>query len=269
MIGTAQDITERKNAEEELAAVHAKLERRTMDLERSNLELEQFAYDASHDLGEPLRVMSRLAGALAEVYEDRLDDDGRRLVTSIMDGAERMKMLIDDLLAYSRAAREPLERSWVNCQAAFEDALDLLAESVAEKDATVTAEGLPTIEVNRAQFRQLLQNLLSNALKFAADEPLRIRVAAQRQDGAWEFSMADNGIGVDPYQAERVFELFRRLKPNDAYAGTGMGLAICKRIVDRHGGKIWVEPGDAGGSVFRFTVPDRQTGLEAVLCGGS
>ncbi len=269
MIGTAQDITGRKRAAEELAATHQQLERRTKELERSNLELEQFAYDASHDLGEPLRVMSRLAGALAEQYGDRLDDDGRRLVTSISDGSERMQMLISDLLEYSRVAREPLERSWVDCNAAYKEAIELLAESIAEKGAFVVAVGLPTIEVNRTQFRQLLQNLLSNALKFAGDESLRIEVTARRAQGEWLLTVADNGIGIEPHQAERVFELFRRLKPNDAYAGTGMGLAICKRIVDRHGGRIWVESAERGGSVFCFTIPDRQTGLEAALCGGS
>ena len=269
MRGTVQDVTERWQAQDRLSQMHAELKRRTDELERSNLELEQFAYDASHDLGEPLRIMSRLARTMAEMYGEELDERGTQLLTSLVDGTERMQMLISDLLEYSRVSREPLERAWVDCRAAFDEAVELLSETIAEKNGVVTCGALPTIEAHPAQFRQLLQNLLSNALKFCVDSDLEVRVDAVREDRGWRFSVADNGIGIDPEQAKRVFELFRRLHPGDAYSGTGMGLSICKRIVERHGGRIWVEPGEQRGSVFCFTIPDQKTGLEAALSGAS
>jgi signal transduction histidine kinase len=178
-----------------------------------------------------------------------------------------MRLLIADLLEYSRVSREPFERSRVNCQTALDEAVELLSESIAEKGAVLTTDPMPMIEAHPAQFRQLLQNLLSNSLKFAGEEPLRVHVGTRRNGDLWEFSVSDNGIGIDPSQAKRVFELFRRLHPSDVYSGTGMGLSICKRIVERHGGRIWVESAEGNGSVFRFTIPDRQTGLEAVLEG--
>lgn len=265
VVGTVQDVTERRRSEEELRRVRLELERHARDLERSNLELEQFAYDASHDLGEPLRIMSQLATRLAREHGDGLDEQARRLVTGIVDGAERAQMLIADLLDYARAARDPFERAWVDCGAQFEETLELLAETIAERGATVTAGELPTIEAHPVQFRQLMQNLIANALKFGAEEPLEVRVEAHREAGGWHFTVADNGIGIDPAQAERVFELFRRLNPRDMQAGTGMGLSICKKIVERHGGRIWVESRPAGGSVFSFTIPDRPGILAAFV----
>jgi len=265
ILGTVQDVTEARRAEEELRRVRLELERHARDLERSNLELEQFAYDASHDLGEPLRVMSQLATRLAREHGDRLDEEAKRLVTGIVDGAERAQMLISDLLDYARAARDPFERAWVDCGREFEETLELLAETIAERGATVTSGELPTIEAHPVQFRQLMQNLIANALKFGAEEPLEVRVVAHRQDGGWHFTVTDNGIGIDPAQAERVFELFRRLNPKDMQAGTGMGLSICKKIVERHGGRIWVESRPAGGSVFSFTIPDRPGILAAFV----
>jgi PAS domain S-box-containing protein len=268
MRGTAQDVTERVRAQAELAETHAELKRRTDELERSNLELEQFAYDASHDLGEPLRIMSRLARTMAERYGERLDAQGTQVLTSIVDGAERMQMLISDLLEYSRVSREALQRATVDCRAAFDEAVELLSESIAEKNGVVTCGELPVLEANPAQFRQLLQNLLSNALKFSLDSDLRVHVDAGREELGWRFSVSDNGIGIDPGNAQRVFELFRRLHPGDAYAGTGMGLSICKRIVERHGGRIWVEPAEPRGSVFLFTIPDPRSGAGAEEAAG-
>jgi PAS domain S-box-containing protein len=262
--GTVQDVTERKRAAEALERMHSELEFKTAALERSNLELEQFAYDASHDLAEPLRLMSRLAQTFAEEYGQELNGRGRQFVTSILDGTERMRLLIADLLEYSRVSREPMERALVNCQTALEEATELLAESIEEKGAVVTSDEMPTIEAHPAAFRQLLQNLLSNALKFADSSPLRVHVGATRDGKVWEFSVADNGIGIEPENAKRVFELFRRLHPSDVYSGTGMGLSICKRIVERHGGRIWVESTQGEGSVFRFTIPDRNLGIETV-----
>ena len=254
--GTVQDVTERKRAAESLQRLHKELESKTAELERSNLELEQFAYDASHDLAEPLRLMSRIARTFAEEYGEQLNGRGKQFVTSILDGTERMRLLITDLLEYSRVSREPMERSSVNCQTALNEATELLAESIEEKSAVVTSDQMPTIEAHPAEFRQLLQNLLSNALKFADDSPLRIHVGAARNGTRWQFSVSDNGIGIEPEHAKRVFELFRRVHPGDVYSGTGMGLSICKRIVERHGGRIWVESAKGQGSVFRFTIPD-------------
>ena len=267
MRGTVQDVTEQAQARAKLSEMHAELKRRSDELERSNLELEQFAYDASHDLGEPLRIMSRLARTMAEKYGDQLDSQGTQLLTSLVDGAERMQMLISDLLEYSRVSREPLERAKVDCRAAFEEAVELLSESIAEKNGVVTRGELPVLEAHPAQFRQLLQNLLSNALKFSVDSDLRVHIDATREDVGWLFSVSDNGIGIDPGNAKRVFELFRRLHPGDAYAGTGMGLSICKRIVERHGGRIWVEPAEQRGSIFRFTIPDPGAEAGADLSG--
>ncbi len=263
--GTVQDVTERRRAAAALEQMHRELEFKTAELERSNLELEQFAYDASHDLGEPLRLMSRLARTFAEEYGDQLNGRGKQFVTSILDGTERMRLLMADLLEYSRVSREPMERSSVNCKTALDEATELLAESIDEKGAVVTSDAMPTIEAHPAEFRQLLQNLLSNALKFADESPLRIHVGAARNGTGWQFSVSDNGIGIEPEHTKRVFELFRRLHPGDVYSGTGMGLSICKRIVERHGGRIWVESAKGDGSVFRFTIPDRAVATEVAL----
>lgn len=245
----------RKRAEDQARSAHALLERRAEELERSNLELEQFAYDASHDLTEPLSIMSQLGSRLGNKYGHRLDAEAQQIITSIVDGAERMQMLINDLLEYSRASRDPLDRQPVDCAAVLEETRELLADSIAEKEATVTFELLPTIRAQPTQMVQVFQNLLSNALKFADGLP-RVHFAARRDGAEWHFTVRDNGIGIDPLHAARVFEMFRRLNPRDTYAGTGLGLSICKRIVERHGGAIWVEPGGAGGSVFHFTIPD-------------
>jgi PAS domain S-box-containing protein len=267
IVGTAQDVTERRRAEDELKRVRLQLERHADDLERSNQALEQFAYDASHDLGEPLRIMSQFATRLAREHDTELGEDGRRLVAGIVDGAERAQMLIADLLDYARAARDPFERVWIDCAEEFQQAIELLSETIAERGATVTSSQLPTIEAHPAQFHQLMQNLVANALKFAGDTPLEVRVEAEREPGVWHFTVSDNGIGIDPEQAGRVFELFRRLATSDMQAGSGMGLSICKKIVERHGGEIWVEPRAAGGSVFHFTIPDRQIGIVAAFVG--
>jgi PAS domain S-box-containing protein len=265
MWGTAQDITERKRMEEELALTRRELEERTRELERSNRELERFAYDASHDLGEPLRVMSAIAERLARRYGDSLDLEGRRLVGSLVDGAVRMQILVADLLEYSRVSREPLVRLWVDCGEVFSETLELLSETIEERGASVAAGPLPTIDAHPAQMRQLLQNLISNALKSGGGTPLEVRVEAERDGYAWRFRVEDNGIGIDPADAERVFDLFKRLNPTDAYAGTGVGLSICKRIVERHGGRIWVEQAPGRGSVFCFTIPDPPNAMVSAL----
>ena len=244
-------------AEHSLNGVCPDLEQRLQALERSNAALEHFAHDASHDLAEPLRVMAQLARRLVATSDGHLGEEERRLLAGIVDGVDRMRMLISDLLECSVASEETSPRQPVDCGGLLTETLDLLQDSISEKGATVTHGKMPVVESHNGQLGQVFQNLISNALKFADDGvQLRIYVDAHREPGAWRFSVQDNGIGVDPEEVERVFERFCRLNTRDTFAGTGIGLSICRRIVARHGGRIWVEPALEGGSVFYFTIPD-------------
>jgi PAS domain S-box-containing protein len=195
------DISERRQAEAELRKAHDELELRTRELERSNAELEQFAYDASHDLGEPLRIMAQVGERLANRYSELLDSEGCAMIASLVDGAERTQMLISDLLEYSRASREPPKRVPVDCAAVVDETVELLSESIAEKGATISVGPLPEVKAHPCQLAQVFRNLLSNALKYSRDETLEVHVGASRIDHAWRFSVRDNGIGVDPRQA--------------------------------------------------------------------
>ncbi len=253
-------MTRRVQAERALEQVHAQLERDARELGRSNAELEQFAYDVSHDLGEPLRIMSQSAGRLSSRCGDRLDDEGRRLLVTIVDGLDRTQTLISDLLRYSLVAREPVEPEAVDCGRVLREALEILEDSIAEKDATIEWDELPTVMGHRAQLARVFQNLISNALKFVreGERPL-VQIRAHHEADAWRFSVEDNGIGIAPAQGERVFEMFRRLHTRDAFAGTGIGLSICRRAVERHGGRIWIEASPGGGSIVSFTIPDLLT----------
>jgi light-regulated signal transduction histidine kinase (bacteriophytochrome) len=227
------------------------------DLERSNRELERFAYEASHDLAEPLRGMVQLSMALTERYADRFDDTGLTLLRSVSQSAERMEALIRDLLEHSRVGREPLARTPVCCETLLVEVVDLFAECLAEKQAHVFADPLPVVMAHRSQLRKVFINLLCNALKFAGDEPPEVRISAERDGECWHFSVADNGIGIPPHHHDRVFEPFKRLHSREDYSGSGIGLTICRRIVERHGGRIWVESGrTVRGTVFHFTIPD-------------
>jgi PAS domain S-box-containing protein len=243
------DISERKAAEREL-------ERTRRNLERSNAELDQFAYVASHDLKEPLILMSAYARMLAERHEDDLDDQGRQFLAAVRHEATRMKSMIDDLLDYSRLQTSAEEASRVELEEPLANALRTLAPLIEEIGARVDIEGsLPVVQGSPAQFERLFRNLVSNAIKFHGELPPVVAVSAEEGDGEWVVAVRDNGIGIDPAKGERIFEVFQRLHSQDEYAGTGMGLAICKRVVERHGGRIWVDPGPDGGSVFRFTLP--------------
>jgi PAS domain S-box-containing protein len=247
---SARDISARMRAD--LA-----LERTNAELERSNAELERFAYDASHDLGQPLRVIENLMKRLTEEQGQGLGPAGRRLVASALEGVGRMQTLIQDLLEYAKVSSEPLARNTVDCSEIVDQILEVFAEAIAEKNGLISAGRLPSVTAHQAQIRQLFQNLLSNAIKFTRDaEPPRVAIDAERQDGEWKFSVVDNGIGIEERDAERIFEMFRRLHAPDAYAGNGMGLSICKRIVERHGGRIWAGPAGGGGSALFFTLPD-------------
>ena len=244
------DITQRKAAETELELAQR-------NLERSNAELDQFAYVASHDLKEPLILLSAYARMLSERHGDALDEEGRTFLGHVRDEASRMKSMIDDLLDYSRLQTRAEDASRVELDAVLDTALRTLAPRIEESGARIDVQGpLPVVQGSPAQFERLFRNLIANAIKFHSEEPPVVTVAADRVDGEWVVSVADNGIGVDPSKAERIFDVFQRLHSQEQYAGTGMGLAICKRIVERHGGRIWVDPVPAGGSVFKFALPE-------------
>ena len=231
--------------------------RQTVDeLQRSNRELEQFAYVASHDLQEPLRMVLVFLGRLGESCKDRLSDKEALYLASARGGAERMRVLIHDLLAYSRVGAQAREAAPVALQDALDQALENLAEAIREAGAQVTQDPLPIVQGNRPQLTQILQNLLGNAIKFRAADPAAIHVSARHQGSQWLCSVEDNGIGLDPRFGERIFELFQRLHTGDQHPGTGIGLAICRKIVECHGGSIWVESRPGRGSTFFFTLPD-------------
>lgn len=242
------DITDRKQAEENL--------KKTMeDLVRSNKELEQFAYVASHDLQEPLRMVSSYVQLLERRYKGKLDSDADEFIAYAVDGAGRMQRLINDLLSYSRIGTRGKELEKVECSHALDQATANLSGAIEATGAVVTNDDLPILKADESQLIQLFQNLIDNAIKFRSNGPPRIHVSARNKEKEWLLSVLDNGIGIDPQYAERIFVIFQRLHKRDKYPGTGIGLAICKRIVERHGGRIWVESKPGKGSIFFFTIP--------------
>lgn len=245
-----RDETERRDQK----AVVAKL---LAELERSNTDLAQFAYVASHDLSEPLRMVSSYVQLLADRYAGQLDSDADEFIAFAVDGAARMKVLIDDLLAYSRSGGTVAARRPVDCGVLVRAALADLDGVVNESGAKVVVGQLPIVEGDPAQLAQVFQNLLANALKFIArDVPAEVTVSAERAGEAWCFSVKDNGIGIAAEHRERIFLMFKRLHGRSEYPGTGIGLALCHKIVSRFGGRIWVADGSGPGSDFCFTVPD-------------
>jgi len=256
--GVLRDITEHKRAEEALRKAHD-------DLARSNTDLERFAYVASHDLQEPLRMVASFVQLLAERYRGQLDSDADEFIAFAVDGAKRMQTLINDLLEYSRVGTrgEPLQPTDANV--ALDDALWNLDLAVTDAGATITHDPLPTVIADPTQLAQLFQNLVSNAIKFHGTEPPVVHIAARQtfevsetskvSKQVWEFAVRDNGIGIAPADHERIFGIFQRLHSREEYAGTGIGLAVCQRIVERHGGKIWVESQLGQGTTFYFTLP--------------
>jgi signal transduction histidine kinase len=226
------------------------------DLQRSNTELEQFAYVASHDLQEPLRKVASFCQLLQQRYGGRLDERADQYIGFAVDGAQRMQALINDLLAFSRVGRMERPHAPVDCNALLARARDDLSTAIEASGAAVEAGPLPTVEGDASLLRLVFQNLIGNAIKFRGDAPPRVRVDAERDDGQWRFSVADNGIGIDPEYAERIFVIFQRLHPRSSYEGTGIGLAMCRKIVEYHGGRMWLDTDNgAGGSRFCFTLP--------------
>jgi light-regulated signal transduction histidine kinase (bacteriophytochrome) len=233
----------------------AERRRREAQLQRVNDELRQFAYVVSHDLQEPLRMVTSYVQLLAQRYQGQLDAEAQEFIGYAVEGAQRMQALIADLLTYSRVETQGMELTETDGEAVLEQALSDLQLAVAESGAVVTHDPLPTVPAVPGQLRQLLENLLSNALKFRGPAPPHIHLSAQRQGTEWLFSVRDNGIGLDPQQAGRIFQMFQRLYTRKEYPGTGVGLAICKRIVERHGGRIWAESAPGQGATFFFTLP--------------
>jgi PAS domain S-box-containing protein len=247
IIGFTLDITERK-------AIEAQVKRLLADLERSNKELEQFAAVASHDLQEPLRMVSSYTQLLAERYEGQLDDKAKKYITYAVDGAIRMQTLVNDLLVYSRVGGRSRPLEFTDSHSALGEAIRNLTVTIKEKRAVITNDNLPTVRAYASQLVLVFQNLLANAIKFRGKDIPRIHVSARDQSREWLFSVKDNGIGIEPQHAERVFVIFQRLHTREEYPGTGIGLAVCKRIVERHGGKIWFESEPGNGTTFFFTV---------------
>ena len=248
--GIVRDITERKQAETELLKT-------TQELARSNLDLEQFAYVASHDLQEPLRAVAGCVQILKKRYQGQLDSRADELIAHAVDGVSRMQTLIDDLLTYSRVGTRGKAFEQCDCNAVLNQALANLEAAIAESAAVVTRDQLPVLKADSAQMTQLFQNLLSNGIKFHSAEHAKIHVGARRREGYWVFSVEDNGIGMEAEYFERIFVIFQRLHTRNEYAGTGIGLAICKKIVERHGGEIWVESEPGKGSKFSFSIPSQ------------
>jgi PAS domain S-box-containing protein len=249
-----EDITEQKRAEKELKQAE-ELKQAIVALERSNRELEQFAYLASHDLQEPLRMVSSFIQLLAKRYQGKLDKDADEFIAYAVAGAKRMQTLINDLLAYSRVDTRGKSFEPIDSEAAFDQAIANLRVATEEGEAIITHDPLPPLIADDSQIVELFQNLLGNAIKFHGKEPPRIHVSAKQEENEWVFSVRDNGIGIAPEYFDRIFVIFQRLHGREEHPGTGTGLAICKKIVERHGGRIWVESEPSKGSTFYFTIP--------------
>ncbi len=241
------ELDERRQAESRLALY-------TQELRRSNAELEQFAYVASHDLQEPLRMVASFTQLLAKRYQGKLGQDADEFIGFAVDGATRMQTLINDLLAFSRVGTHARAFEPTDCNAVLQEVLTNLTISVEEARAAVTHDLLPTVPADRIQLVQLFQNLIANAIKFHSPELPRIHLTAETQGDSWRFAVRDNGIGIAKEHQEKIFTIFQRLHQRSEYSGTGIGLAICKKIVERHGGRIWVDAELGQGSTFYFTL---------------
>jgi len=282
-----EDITVRRQAEETLRKAHADLEQKVADrtaelaaanqklreeiegrkqterllaskakeLARSNADLEQFAYSASHDLREPLHVVAGFLGLLAKRCQGKIDAKGEDYIDQALKAVKRMEQMIDDILSYSRISTRGKEFEVTDCNSVLDQVLEDLKLAITESGASITRDPLPTVMADSSQLARVFQNLIGNAIKFRGDKPPQIRVGAKQHDNEWRFFVQDNGIGIPSKDCERVFLMFERLHDKSKYSGTGIGLAICKKIVERHGGRVWVESEPGQGSTFYFTIP--------------
>jgi PAS domain S-box-containing protein len=273
-----RDITERRQAElavqkakaeleirvaertEELSKANAQLQLELAERKRVNTELEQFAYVASHDLREPLRKIKSYTELLERRYKDQLDEKADKYINYIVDGVARMQMLVTDLLAYSRTGRSELRLEPTNLNEVLKQVVGDLEVAIRDGNAMVTYDTLPTLVVDASQMAQLFQNLIGNAIKFHGQDTPRVHVGVEKVDSGWVFGVRDNGIGIEPEYAERIFLIFQRLHTRSEYPGSGIGLAICKRVVERHGGRIWVESEPGKGTTFYFVIPEINVG---------
>jgi len=248
-VALKEDVTALKLAEEAL-------KRHTEELERSNRELEQFAYVASHDLQEPLRIVAGYVQLLSRRYKGKLDEKAEEFISFALDATKRMQALISDLLAYSRIGAGGKDFGSVDMEKVLDSTLLDLNPALSERGAEVTRSPLPSVKGDEPQLRRLFQNLIGNAVKYCSEMP-RIHVSAEKKADSWLFSIRDNGIGIAPRHHDRIFQIFQRLHAKNEYSGTGIGLAICKKVVENHGGRIWVESEAEKGSTFYFTIPTR------------
>jgi PAS domain S-box-containing protein len=260
------DITKRKKAEDELKeyqdTLEEKVEKRTQDLLKSNKELEQFAYVSSHDLQEPIRMVTSFTQLLERRYKGQLDAEADDYINFIVEGAHRMKYLIDDLLAFSRLNTQSKEFENVDLETVLDDVISNLTVSIKENNALITHDPLPTVTADESQMMQVFQNLIVNAIKFHGPNPPKIHITTQKDEKECTFSVIDNGIGIDPQYQKQIFEVFKRLHTREEYPGSGIGLAVSQKIIQRHGGRIWVESEIGKGSTFYFTIPDKLNNRE-------
>jgi signal transduction histidine kinase len=255
LLAESVELLQNKQIRKGKKIAEAQLAKKVEELARSNSELEQFAYVASHDLQEPLRMIANYTQLLAERYSGKLDVQADKYIRYASDGAIRMQALIQDLLAFSRAGGPGKGLRLTDCKEIVEQAIKNLQVAIEDSRAVVTYADLPVVMARSIQMEQVFQNLIGNAIKFCSAKPPVIRISAQKNGVEWVFSVVDNGINIAAENSEVIFAIFQRLHSRTEYAGNGIGLAICKKIVEQHGGRIWVEPQTAPGSTFKFTWP--------------
>ncbi|MBF0276322.1 MAG: hypothetical protein HQM13_00965 [SAR324 cluster bacterium] len=259
-----REINLRKQGQELVYELNRELEKRAEALERSNRELQQFAYVASHDLQEPLRMVVSYMGLLERRYQDKLDQDASEFIGFAVDGAKRMQQLIEDLLEYARVESRGKPFVPCDCTEIFNQVMIDLQNRIEESNAKVIQHGLPVVKADGSQLERLFQNLIGNAVKYNSNPVPEVKVAAEKRNNEWLFSVQDNGIGIAEEHFDRIFIIFQRLHTRNEYSGTGIGLTICQRIVERHGGRIWVESELGKGSTFLFTIPIQGEGDEQI-----